>query len=438
MSSAVIPIISGHRSDDSILTDITGGTWTTGLAAFGPNIAEFPLVYATAGGVPYLYAFPGNSNDTGNCRKYNLNTNSWSDIGNPGNRNDNMAAMWDGVDNGYIYLVGGYRGSSYQTNVWKYSISGNTYASMTALAQPTGFGHAFVYNNNLYFIGGETQNNGISVTVLSQPVGGGSWMSRASLSAARMGGGYAWNPNTGKFYISGGSSTGANGGATATFYEYDPTQDAWNYSLANMSGARYYQGAAFGNDGAFYLFGGRNASGTIYTADWKYDFGGGGSGISISAVVAAASSLAIQPAIFTAANITAPAAVGNVSTQLQAPAIFVTWVQNAAVVLPGVAGGATGQMTAPSVFCTSFYSATITVPEFFGSQAAGMVIPSITVSTAFSEGGERMICPLLCINPKNKTVAFGQCLQGACAWWVTVGATGKCALCQMGVYAANH
>ncbi|MDR3561759.1 MAG: hypothetical protein P4N59_10040 [Negativicutes bacterium] len=49
-----------------------------------------------------------------------------------------------------------------------------------------------------------------------------------------------------------------------------------------------------------------------------------------------------------------------------------------------------------------------------------------------------MYCPLLCINPDNKVASFGQCLQGACAWWITAGTTGKCAICQMGVYAANH
>lgn len=49
-----------------------------------------------------------------------------------------------------------------------------------------------------------------------------------------------------------------------------------------------------------------------------------------------------------------------------------------------------------------------------------------------------MYCPILCINPKNSTVSFEQCLEDACAWWITVGTTGKCAICQMGVYAANH
>ncbi|HEY3426832.1 MAG TPA: hypothetical protein VGL27_18705 [Negativicutes bacterium] len=49
-----------------------------------------------------------------------------------------------------------------------------------------------------------------------------------------------------------------------------------------------------------------------------------------------------------------------------------------------------------------------------------------------------MYCPLLCINPNHSTVSFGQCLEAACAWWLVSGDTGKCAICQMGVYAANH
>lgn len=49
-----------------------------------------------------------------------------------------------------------------------------------------------------------------------------------------------------------------------------------------------------------------------------------------------------------------------------------------------------------------------------------------------------MYCPILCINPKNSANSFGQCMKEACAWWITIGNTGKCAICQMGVYAANH
>ena len=49
-----------------------------------------------------------------------------------------------------------------------------------------------------------------------------------------------------------------------------------------------------------------------------------------------------------------------------------------------------------------------------------------------------MFCPLLCIKPDNNTmVSVGQCMKEACAWWITDNNTGKCAICQMGVYAAK-
>ena len=48
-----------------------------------------------------------------------------------------------------------------------------------------------------------------------------------------------------------------------------------------------------------------------------------------------------------------------------------------------------------------------------------------------------MYCPLLLINPNNTAVSFGECMEDACAWWIG-GATGKCAICQMGEYAASH
>ncbi|CVK20751.1 hypothetical protein [Sporomusa sphaeroides] len=49
-----------------------------------------------------------------------------------------------------------------------------------------------------------------------------------------------------------------------------------------------------------------------------------------------------------------------------------------------------------------------------------------------------MYCPLLCVKPENSSAFFCQCMKEACAWWIATGTTGKCAICQMGVYAANQ
>jgi predicted RNA-binding Zn ribbon-like protein len=49
-----------------------------------------------------------------------------------------------------------------------------------------------------------------------------------------------------------------------------------------------------------------------------------------------------------------------------------------------------------------------------------------------------MFCPLLCIKPDNIMVSVGQCMEEACAWWIIDNSTGKCAICQMGEYAAKQ
>jgi hypothetical protein len=51
-----------------------------------------------------------------------------------------------------------------------------------------------------------------------------------------------------------------------------------------------------------------------------------------------------------------------------------------------------------------------------------------------------MICPLLCIKPDNTMISIGQCIEAACAWWITDSSTGtgKCAICRMGEYAAKQ
>ncbi|MEN6411982.1 MAG: hypothetical protein ABFC84_04330 [Veillonellales bacterium] len=49
-----------------------------------------------------------------------------------------------------------------------------------------------------------------------------------------------------------------------------------------------------------------------------------------------------------------------------------------------------------------------------------------------------MFCPLLSIKSDNPKISFGQCMEGACAWWVVNNGTGKCAICKMGDYAAKQ
>lgn len=49
-----------------------------------------------------------------------------------------------------------------------------------------------------------------------------------------------------------------------------------------------------------------------------------------------------------------------------------------------------------------------------------------------------MYCPLLRNKPTSNEVAFGQCLEAACAWWSGDDTTGKCAICQIGIYAAEQ
>lgn len=54
-----------------------------------------------------------------------------------------------------------------------------------------------------------------------------------------------------------------------------------------------------------------------------------------------------------------------------------------------------------------------------------------------------MICPLLYIKPDNTMVSVGQCMEEACAWWITDSSTtgtstGKCAICQLGESAAKQ
>lgn len=48
-----------------------------------------------------------------------------------------------------------------------------------------------------------------------------------------------------------------------------------------------------------------------------------------------------------------------------------------------------------------------------------------------------MYCPLLCINHDSSVASYGQCKKEACAWWLVIDDSGKCAICQMGEKAVN-
>lgn len=126
---------SAHRSYDP-----TTNTWTA-RASF-PGVARQGIAYVNAGSVNL--AFGGRdkngfmSNETAQVWSYSTSGNTWTaKAALPAGAMDDATAVWDGSNT--VHVVGGSLNGTYYDAIQKYSISGNSYTTLT-LPSSNGYG----------------------------------------------------------------------------------------------------------------------------------------------------------------------------------------------------------------------------------------------------------------------------------------------------------
>ncbi|MBZ0273072.1 hypothetical protein K8I61_13615 [bacterium] len=179
----------------------TGGAWATLQSA--PDDLEWTVraaingdyVYVTAGGIDGDMA-----PDTNTFYRYQISTNTWTTRANvPNGRTWATQLVADG---GYIYLVGGGYISSLDgdfiasNQLRRYSIAGNSWASLRNMPASRGFHCAFAYSGKIYVIGGHNGSTGQSTSWIYD-IAGDTWTNDPVTLGTRHFGGACIQADTG-------------------------------------------------------------------------------------------------------------------------------------------------------------------------------------------------------------------------------------------------
>jgi len=155
-------------------------------------------------------------------------------------------------DNGLIYVMGGYDGSSVLSTVEAYNPMTDTWATKASMLQPTR-GAAFAKGPDgiIYVISGTIS------TVQAYNTTSNTWSIKTSIPISTWMAGAATG-NNGKIYVIGGESAGAYHYSNITQI-YDPSTDSWTNGT-DMPTGRNELGLVKGPDGLIYTMGGYNGT----------------------------------------------------------------------------------------------------------------------------------------------------------------------------------
>jgi hypothetical protein len=181
-----------NTSNDCLdkLIGVATGNWAGGSSyPTGTYLGSGAGYNSNTEGTGYLFSIGGNTNSGlgTECYKYNVTTNTWTQIASlpSGRRVFASAIVGD-----YLYVIGGSDMSSvYQSTVYKYSIVGDAWTTVASLPSTIGWGKAVGYNNRIYFAGGYDGLNVLS-TVYVYDVVANTWTACTSMPDARFGGAF--------------------------------------------------------------------------------------------------------------------------------------------------------------------------------------------------------------------------------------------------------
>ncbi|RZK35539.1 MAG: galactose oxidase [Hymenobacter sp.] len=215
-------------------TSTTGTTTTTTTLGTWTRIQDFPL---TTTGTGRRGAVAGSVNNVGyvgcgfggnyekDMYRYNASSNSWTDIGFPGNKRVNAAAF---TLNNVLYMGFGTNNAVTDTQFWAYDPSANTWTQKRNLANVSNSTESYDYSGVA-----RTQTAAFAVNSLG--------------------------------YV----AVGNNGSNLLTCYEYDPTADSWTLKNPFTGSARSLP-VAFGIGNLGYVGLGSTGS-TPFDDFWKFD-----------------------------------------------------------------------------------------------------------------------------------------------------------------------
>lgn len=182
--------LNGAMYESVTKLDLTANTWTAGVAM--PVAGLLYYAACASGGDAYFFGGVVNQSTVSNgAYRYNVATNDFTTLATMPLALRSQAAVAIGDT---IYLLGGgtAAGTPYNgtTNFLKYSISGNSWTTGTAMGFSAMWGRAVPYNDPadgwvIYYFGGYNGSGAVTTAVWAYTVSTGTWMQCNSLAGLR-------------------------------------------------------------------------------------------------------------------------------------------------------------------------------------------------------------------------------------------------------------
>jgi hypothetical protein len=184
----------------------------------------------------FLYSVGGNTTSAlgTECYKYNVATNTWTQIASlPQGRRVLATAM---VGN-FIYAVGGSDMTSvYRASVYRYDITGDSWSLVDSLPSAVAWGKAVGYNNRIYFAGGVGSTGTIVSSVYVYDVSANTWTSATSMPGEKFGGAFSISGNK-LIYVAGADDDGISSTVyVGTIDAGNPLNISWTTALNKFPG----------------------------------------------------------------------------------------------------------------------------------------------------------------------------------------------------------
>lgn len=261
-ASTSMSLFNGEYTNSYIMEfDLATKRFSPISVASGGQVRVTCMVVDETNGVLYVGASTVNINGIATAdyiASYTIGTATWASITTGTPLNGQVRAM--ALSGGVLYVGGAFTdatGIASADYIAKYTISGGTWASITASSQLNGEVYSIVISNGIMYVGGNFTNafgDNAADYIVTYNIAGGTWSGIAGALN-----GIVRNLIVGGDYLFlGGDFTDANGVSTEDYITaYNISTSAWT-SLA--AGATNAAPGAFGSDGTYIYAGWGNAS----------------------------------------------------------------------------------------------------------------------------------------------------------------------------------
>ncbi len=192
--------VAGGSSNTFYRFSQSGGTWTSRADTIAPAFTASALAYPASG--DFIYGIVGSGQSgVSSFYKYSISGNSWSTLTTLGTIGDGAALAYPGSGD-FLYA---FRGNSLQ-EFWRYSITGNSWTQMTVPPATVGAGGSLVYPGTGDYIYALRGNS--STAFWRYSVSGNSWTTlTVAPETVSSGGNLLTYAGDSIYEINGGSST---------------------------------------------------------------------------------------------------------------------------------------------------------------------------------------------------------------------------------------